>query len=79
MLYSSSDPVPDALATDTNANAYPPFTVVDSTVVQRIMTELDSLEAKEEEGLCRLSFVAVDSYNVSTLCVGRRPRKGPLL
>ncbi|KAJ7446236.1 transcription factor Tfb4 [Mycena galericulata] len=49
MLYSSSDPVPDSLATDTDANAYPPFTVVDSTVVQRIMAELDSLEEKDEE------------------------------
>ncbi|KAJ6587089.1 TFIIH subunit Tfb4/p34 [Mycena vulgaris] len=49
MLYSSSDPVPDSLSTDTNANSYPPFNVVDSTVVQRIMSELDSLEQHEEE------------------------------
>ncbi|KAJ7045748.1 TFIIH subunit Tfb4/p34 [Mycena alexandri] len=44
MLYSSSDPLPDAQSTNTNANSYPPFHAVDSAVVQRIMTELDSLE-----------------------------------
>ncbi|KAJ7497468.1 TFIIH subunit Tfb4/p34 [Mycena latifolia] len=49
MLYSSSDPVPDSLSTDVNANSYPPFNVVDSTVVQRITSELDSLEEHEEK------------------------------
>ncbi|KAJ7747340.1 transcription factor Tfb4 [Mycena metata] len=44
MLYSSSDPLPDAQAASTNANSYPPFHAVDSAVVQRIMTELDLLE-----------------------------------
>ncbi|KAJ7287826.1 TFIIH subunit Tfb4/p34 [Mycena rebaudengoi] len=48
LLYSSSDPVPDSIA-DANSNSYPPFHAVDSTVVQRIMSELDSLKESEEE------------------------------
>ncbi|KAJ7072157.1 transcription factor Tfb4 [Mycena amicta] len=47
LLYASTEPVSDFVST---GNAYPPFNAVDSTVVQRIMTELDRLESAAEQG-----------------------------
>ncbi|KAJ7178361.1 TFIIH subunit Tfb4/p34 [Mycena crocata] len=49
LLYSSSSPAPDSVSSDTNSNSYPPFNAVDSAVVQRILSELDSLTEDEEE------------------------------
>jgi len=48
MLYSSTDPWRHNLAID--ANSYPPFRVVDYSVVQHIMEEIDALGEPEEEG-----------------------------
>ncbi|KAJ7188011.1 TFIIH subunit Tfb4/p34 [Mycena filopes] len=50
MLYSSSDPLPDAQSANTNSNSFPPFQAVDSAVVERIMAELDLLEQQEDPG-----------------------------
>ncbi|KAG6885961.1 hypothetical protein C0993_006888, partial [Termitomyces sp. T159_Od127] len=46
-LYSSSDPAPQSQPID--ANSYPPFKLVDSTIVTRIMQELDDLGEPSEE------------------------------
>ncbi|KAK7005746.1 transcriptional factor [Favolaschia claudopus] len=49
LLYSSTDPVSPSTEASMNANAYPPFQVVDSTIAQRVMKELDELEQREDE------------------------------
>lgn len=49
MLYSSTDPAPENQTID--ANSYPPFKLVDSTIVGRITEEMDSLEGPQEEGV----------------------------
>jgi hypothetical protein len=49
MLYSSTDLAPEHQVID--ANSYPPFKLVDSTVVTRIMEELDVLGEHEDEGI----------------------------
>lgn len=46
MLYSSSQAPEHPLSAD--ANSYLPFKTVDSTVVNKIMTELDALDANSE-------------------------------
>jgi transcription initiation factor TFIIH subunit 3 len=49
MLYSSTDPSEnDGQAID--ANSYPPFKVVDFSVIQHIMDEVEALGEPEEEG-----------------------------
>lgn len=48
LLFSSLDAPTDNAARD--ANSYPPFRSVDSTVVDRITSELDTLTAAEKEG-----------------------------
>lgn len=49
MLYSSTDlPMHDQVI---DANSYPPFKLVDSTIVMRIMEEMDDLGEPEEEGI----------------------------
>ncbi|TFK44391.1 transcription factor Tfb4-domain-containing protein [Crucibulum laeve] len=52
MLYASTDPPKEQQTID--ANSYPPFKLVDSTVVTRIMEELDALGDLEEEPPCVL-------------------------
>jgi len=47
MLYSSTDAIANTQFTD--ANSYLPLKVVDSTIVQRIMDELEALGESEEE------------------------------
>ncbi|KAF7376350.1 Transcriptional factor [Mycena sanguinolenta] len=53
LLYSSSEPAvspsADTESAMNDANAYPPFQMVDSAVVRRIMAELDALEVREDE------------------------------
>ncbi|KAG6837497.1 hypothetical protein H0H93_008422 [Arthromyces matolae] len=46
-LYSSTDPLPKSLPLD--SNSYPPFKLVDSTIVTRIMEEFDDLGDPSEE------------------------------
>jgi len=46
MLYSSTD-APDVTST-ADSNSYLPFKTVDSTVVIKIMSELDDLDAEDE-------------------------------
>ncbi|KAG6920301.1 hypothetical protein DXG01_005070 [Tephrocybe rancida] len=46
-LYSSTDPASETQVID--ANSYPPFKLVDSTIVTRIMEELDDLGEPSEE------------------------------
>jgi len=53
MLYSSADPPIDGVPAP-NANSYPPFNVVDSTVVQKITDELNTLGESDEEAPCEL-------------------------
>jgi hypothetical protein len=47
MLYPSPNPVADAQFTD--ANSYLPLKVVDSTIVRRIMDEMDALGEPDED------------------------------
>lgn len=49
MLYSSTDPLQHDNRT-IDANSYPPFRVVDSSVMQHTMEEVDALGEPEEEG-----------------------------
>ncbi|KAF8236571.1 Tfb4-domain-containing protein [Tricholoma matsutake] len=46
MLYSSTDLPTDNQVID--ANSYPPFKLVDSTIITRIMKELDNIEGQED-------------------------------
>jgi len=49
LLYSTSGPSEDeGLSPD--ANSYPPFRVVDSAVVTKIMHEFDSIQDADEQG-----------------------------
>lgn len=48
LLYSSSD---NTQPVATNANSFPILKLVDSTVVSRIISELESLDDTEQEGL----------------------------
>ncbi|KAG6903098.1 hypothetical protein C0995_006285 [Termitomyces sp. Mi166 len=48
-LYSSTDPAPQTQVID--PNSYPPFKLVDSTIVTRITNELDHLGEPGEEGI----------------------------
>ncbi|KAF7321708.1 ATP-dependent DNA helicase [Mycena kentingensis (nom. inval.)] len=48
LLYASTEPVPDYASTNSTGNAYPPFAALDSTIVQRVMTELDRLDNRDE-------------------------------
>jgi transcription initiation factor TFIIH subunit 3 len=50
MLYSSANAIADD-AQVADPNYYPPFRAVDTTVVRRIMEELDALGDPDEEGL----------------------------
>lgn len=49
MLYSSTDPLKEG-GPSANANSYPPFRMVDSSVVEHILAELDALGEPEKEG-----------------------------
>lgn len=49
MLYSSTDPVKESRGVD--ANSYPPFKQVDTTVIKKISDEMDALADPEEEGM----------------------------
>lgn len=57
MLYSSTDLVTRTQVID--ANSYPPFKLVDSTIVTRIVEELDELGEPEEEGTVTTIFDTV--------------------
>ncbi|KIM91931.1 hypothetical protein PILCRDRAFT_101 [Piloderma croceum F 1598] len=52
MLYSSTDPLQHNRTID--ANSYPPFRVVDYSVMQHIMEEIDALGEPEDEVPCAL-------------------------
>jgi hypothetical protein len=80
MLYSSTDPLQHNQAID--ANSYPPFRVVDYSVMEHIMEEIDALGGPEEEGqpaddemspICRFNFCP------SALCIGRGRHESPVL
>jgi hypothetical protein len=62
MLYSSTDLAPEHQVID--ANSYPPFKLVDSTVVTRIMDELDELGEREDEGI-RIRISLPRSFHIS--------------
>lgn len=47
MLYSSTDPGVDQVI---DANAYPPFRIVDSSVMRVIIDEVEATRDDEEEG-----------------------------
>lgn len=49
MLHSSTDPSKD-MDQVIDANSYPPFKVVDSSVIQRTLDEMESLGQPQEEG-----------------------------
>jgi transcription initiation factor TFIIH subunit 3 len=49
MMYSSTDPLQNDGQT-IDANSYPPFRVVDSSVMQHIMEEVEALGEPGEEG-----------------------------
>ncbi|KIJ19132.1 hypothetical protein PAXINDRAFT_109674 [Paxillus involutus ATCC 200175] len=53
MLYSSTESLVDDVPAP-DANSYPPFKTVDSTVLQRITRELDAFGELEEESPCAL-------------------------
>lgn len=48
MLYSTTDYVDIGQAMD--ANTYPPFKAVDTSVTQKIRDEIDALDGVDEEG-----------------------------
>lgn len=50
MLYSSTDRLTAGIQ-QIDANSYPPFKLVNSTVLNRITEELDALGEPEEEGI----------------------------
>jgi hypothetical protein len=76
MLYSSTDQTTQNQVID--ANSYPPFKLVDSTIVTRIMEELD--EPGEQEGIqIHLSRPALRSVYHSPVRVGRRHYKSAML
>lgn len=51
MLYSSTDSAKDDMDDLVDANSYPPFKVVDSSVVERTLDEIESLGDLDEEGV----------------------------
>jgi len=53
MLYSSTDLSKDD-GSVIDANSYPPFKVVDSSVIQRTLNEMESISQYEEEAPCAL-------------------------
>ncbi|KAG6831692.1 hypothetical protein H0H92_008335 [Tricholoma furcatifolium] len=59
-LYSSTDPAQNKVPID--ANSYPPFRSVDSTIVTRIMEEFDEQGQPNEEGAC----VILPSFRLAT-------------
>jgi len=61
LLYSTSTVVLDD-AQINDPNAYPLFKVVDSTIVQRIMDELDALGEPEHEGVSQRPRIIYLSY-----------------
>jgi transcription initiation factor TFIIH subunit 3 len=79
MLYSSTEPLTDdSLPLD--ANSYLPFKLVDSTVVRRIVDELDAIGKLEEEreSLSFTCFVSPHLHH-SSVCISRSGDEGPLL
>jgi hypothetical protein len=79
MLYSSSDPVQnDEQAID--ADSYPPFRIVNASVIQHIMEEMDRLCELEEERefVCYKMGASLISPK-STLCIGRGCHESSLL
>lgn len=79
MLYSSTQlPTDDLPSLD--ANSYLPFKLVDSTVVRRIIDELDSIGELEEERERLISTCFFSPHwNYSSMCTGRSGDEGPLL
>ncbi|KAG5654407.1 hypothetical protein H0H81_003231 [Sphagnurus paluster] len=74
MLYASTDPATELQAID--ANSYPPFKLVDSTIVTRIMEEFDDLGEPAEEAptslvsaltkaLCYVNRVSIPTSSTS--------------
>lgn len=49
MLYASSDPVEHATPITVDANSYPPFKLLDTSLVHAIAAELDVLDAADRE------------------------------
>ncbi|KAF8894042.1 TFIIH subunit Tfb4/p34 [Infundibulicybe gibba] len=72
MLYSSTDPVPDTIVVE--ADSYPPFKLVNSTVMRRIVEELDALQDEEApcslvgalaKALCYINRITLPSANTT--------------
>jgi hypothetical protein len=63
MLYSSTDLTTQNQAID--ANSYPPFKLVDSTIVTRIMEELD--DPGEQEGIYMHLHAFCSTLSISQL------------
>ncbi|KAG6898167.1 hypothetical protein C0992_004154 [Termitomyces sp. T32_za158] len=77
-LYSSADPVPQSQPID--PNSYPPFKLVDSTIVTRIMQELDDLGEPGEEGNHAVILMLCNALSPSSSEFSRRrPHKSPML
>ena len=49
MLYASSDPLEHATSITVDANSYPPFKLLDTSLVHAIAAELDLLDASHDE------------------------------
>ena len=74
MLYSSTDLTTENQVID--ADSYPPFKLVNSTIVTRIMEELDENEQGNSEAL--VASCSTFRHH-STLRVGRRHHKSTML
>jgi transcription initiation factor TFIIH subunit 3 len=69
MLYSSADPATSG-APAPDANSYQPFKVVDATIVNRIVEEVEALPPLENEGTS--SHLAVDPMYLLSMNRTRR-------
>lgn len=64
MLYSSTD-YADLQGQAIDANSYPPFRAVDTSVTQKILKEVEALGEPEEEGtfqlfhVCRVRLIVI--------------------
>jgi len=79
MLYSSTEAVTEDVPS-LDANSYLPFKLVDSTVVRKIMDELDAIgELEEERGWLSFTYFVLPHRYHSSVCIGRSGDQGPLL
>ena len=50
MLYSTTTPIPDDKVVAADANTYRPFKILDTTVTQSVLEQIESLGEPETEG-----------------------------